>query len=323
MATLTQEEYIKKQSEIHKPRVEAEIAASGAIYDTQAQNVTNSVNKQIDDTKQSYDDAFKSNETQRFINSRAIERRMAEMGLTDSGLNRTQQTAVQLSYANQKGKLERQQQSAIDTLAAAMNAELATISANKAASEQQIRSTWDDRAYTEGTNLYNAEQQRISDENIAQINAQKEIDLANIQAQEKAANKTFYEFIGAVKGDDGKDYMEYDYGSGKRRVLLGTNPYTRKNNLNSASVKEYSDVKGGVFDNGYQPRGIVDSDGTKYGLVDAVGKTELTGKKQNIWMTTGDGVKRYWVWIGEDNAYQEVKYDNSGKLVTTNHIVYI
>ena len=80
---------------------------------------------QIDETKSSYDTALRTNEVQRALNERSIARRMAEMGLTDSGLNRTQSTAVQLSYANQKGNLIADKQKAVDTLAAAMRSQMA------------------------------------------------------------------------------------------------------------------------------------------------------------------------------------------------------
>lgn len=171
MAT-TKEEFVKQRREANKTQEDADVAAAKGIFDTQAKNTKDTYNNQIEDTSSSYEDKFRLNETQRYLNSRAIERRAAEMGLTDSGMNRTQQTAVQLSYANKKGELSRQMQSAIDTLAAAMSADLATIEANKAAKEQEIRSNYAAKADSEGLTLYNAEQDRISAENIAKMEAE-------------------------------------------------------------------------------------------------------------------------------------------------------
>lgn len=99
--------------------------------DTAIKSAEEYYGKQEADTRADYEDKFQSNEVQRVLNERYIARKAAEMGLTDSGLNRTQQTAVQLSYANQKGDLERQRQKAIDTLAAALTAEKTEINTQR------------------------------------------------------------------------------------------------------------------------------------------------------------------------------------------------
>lgn len=296
------EEYKKQIKTANQASEDAEVLVSNQIHDTQSQNVSDSYTKQIDDTKQSYGDAFKANETQRFINARAIERRAAEMGLTDSGLNRTQQTAVQLSYANQKGKLERQQQSAIDTLAAAMNSELATISANKAASEQQIRSAYNEKADSGAIDLYNADQQRISDENIAAINAQKEIDLANIQAQQ-TANNSRYKFTGTTKMNDNGETVNVFIGpDGKEYAFAkGYNPYTSTNNNLTYKAEVAAGI--GFFSNGYQPKGLV-SEGGKFKATTINGGNVLTynfkGQDQTIWQAPN---RHYFYWDGSKNSY--------------------
>lgn len=103
------EETKKAGNQVALEKLNADNAAIEQTYGTQ-----------ITETEGAYDDALRRNEVQLQLNRRAVERRMAEMGLTDSGLNRTQQTATQLSYANQKGSLYAQRQKAVDTLAAAM-----------------------------------------------------------------------------------------------------------------------------------------------------------------------------------------------------------
>lgn len=62
----------------------------------------------------------------------------------------------------------------------------------------------------------------------------------------------------------------------------------------SKSAKEY-----GTFSNGYQPKGI-----SGYGKLQKSGKTTtVNGKEQNIWLTTGDGKTRAWVWDGKNRVY--------------------
>lgn len=74
----------------------------------------------VADTQRNYAEQFDANAVQRMINERQIAESMANAGLTNSGMNASQMTASQLSYGNQNAKLRREQQSAIDTLAATL-----------------------------------------------------------------------------------------------------------------------------------------------------------------------------------------------------------
>ena len=74
----------------------------------------------VADTQRNYAEQFDANAVQRMINERQIAESMANAGLTNSGMNASQMTANQLSYGNQNAKLRREQQSAIDTLAATL-----------------------------------------------------------------------------------------------------------------------------------------------------------------------------------------------------------
>lgn len=74
----------------------------------------------VADTQRDYAEQFDANAVQRMINERQIAESMANAGLTNSGMNASQMTANQLSYGNQNAKLRREQQTAIDTLAATL-----------------------------------------------------------------------------------------------------------------------------------------------------------------------------------------------------------
>lgn len=125
------------------PQMKADIAASGKVYDTQRQQTQNTYNRQIKDTNNSYEDMYRENAVQKLINEREIAENMADLGLTDSGLNRTQQTAVQLSYANSKNKIDTSRQKAVDTLAASLADAVSRIDANKLADAEKIRSSYE------------------------------------------------------------------------------------------------------------------------------------------------------------------------------------
>lgn len=87
------------------PQMKADIAASGKVYDTQRRQTQDTYDRQIKDTNNSYEDMYRENAVQKLINEREIAEDMANSGLTDSGLNRTQQTAVQLPMPTARTKL--------------------------------------------------------------------------------------------------------------------------------------------------------------------------------------------------------------------------
>lgn len=66
--------------------------------------------------KQQYRDLHDQAAVQEIVNRRKTNEAMANAGLTDSGLNRTQQTAIALTRGNQDAALTRQQQDARDAI---------------------------------------------------------------------------------------------------------------------------------------------------------------------------------------------------------------
>ena len=287
---MTQQEWIEQQRKLLDPQKQANLAASAGIYDAQRQNTQALYQGQIADTTASYEDALRSNETQKFLNQRAIERRMAEMGLTDSGLNRTQQTAVMLSAANNRGAIERQRQKAIDTLAATMTSELTKIDANKAAAAQDITNTFENNAYSQGTSLYNAEQEAIA------------------KAQEEAAKKTLWDATGVT--DEYGNLIFEDKDGNKKTVAKGYSPYGYNSNTMYAQEKA-AGIK--FSSNGYQPLGLV-SEGGNFEVVSTNG-TPIeyygTGKKQNLWVSP---MGNYFYWDGTLNRYVKLTNEEVAQL---------
>lgn len=149
--------------------------------DASVQSITEDYDTQIADTKDSYEDAFKANEVQVKLNERYLERKAAEMGLTDSGLNRTQMTANQLSYANQKGELTAQRQKAVDTLAAAMRGKIAEVNTERNTQLAQVESTLNnDLAQMDADYASSVRQQAVDTYN------------AEYKAEQEAASKYTY-----------------------------------------------------------------------------------------------------------------------------------
>jgi len=182
--------------------------------------------------------------------------------------------------------------------------------------------TWDygqysdayDRAYTEHTNaIANEQWQREFEEAQRQYNAslaeeQRQYN-ANLAEQQRQYNYEM-ELAAAQAGSDAEDDFEryvfshvddnglyHYYRDGKEYTYQkGTNPYTGTRN---------SDVKYGTFSNGYQPNNV---DGDP---LEPSGRytTQNNGISQNIYYSIGsDNRRKYWVWNGEKNRYEEV-YD--------------
>ena len=231
------------------------------------------------------------------------------MGLSDSGLNRTQQTAVQLSYANNRSGIERQKQAQLDTFAQNLAAELSSIRQNKISDIAAIDKEYDSLVDSSTQAAYKVYQEEET----------KRIEEQNRAAE---ANKPYtVTFTGITEIDDsGNKVVIYRDSKGKKITAApGHNPLTGQNNTKDARAKTY-----GFFSNGYQPKGIVDRSGVDYGTLSNSGETTtITGKKQNIWYTTKGGMK-YWVWSDDENGYTEVVYDSKTDewIATENKALY-
>ena len=174
---------LNKQKEVLKNTAESDKKIINTNADLSVKNITDNYNTQISDTKETYEDAFLKNEVQVKLNERYLERKAAELGLTDSGMNRTQMTANQLSYANQKGELTAQRQKAVDTLAAAMRAKIEEVNVNRNNQITQVES-----------NLNN---------NLAKLDADY---AASVKQAQQAAHKAEQEAITKAAKTQQKDF---------------------------------------------------------------------------------------------------------------------
>ena len=298
---------------------DADIAASDKVYDTQKQQTQNTYNRQIDETSKSYEDLYDENAVQRLVNEREIAENMANSGLTDSGLNRTQQTAVQLSYANSKNKIDVTRQKAIDTLAASLADAISKIDTDKLSAAENIRSNYDNSWRSSAQSTYATE----LEEQTKQQKQYYDFTIKALEQQQKAEKEASYiipvsgsrlrrNFSGSLKDngvsviynksntDPTKWTTTYvDTNSGKKTVVsYTTNPYT--GNDNAELVEKY-----GAFDNGYQPRGV-DGHGK---LLRSVGKDEINGNMQNIFQAEDSTL---WIWDGSINEYRSVDINGDG-----------
>lgn len=290
---------------------DADVAASGKVYDTQRQQTQDTYDRQIKDTNNSYEDMYRENAVQKLINEREIAEDMADLGLTDSGLNRTQQTAVQLSYANSKNKIDVNRQKAVDTLTASLADAVSRIDANKLAAAEKIRSSYESSWSSAAQSTYAKELEEQTKQVEASIKAQKE----QIAEQQKAnyiiqtnGGTLRRSFTGSLKDNNvsviydktNKTTTYIDNNSGKKTTVASSvNPYT--GNDNSELIEEF-----GAFDNGYQPRGV-----RGHGkLLRSVGRDAINGNMQNIFEAADASL---WIWDGSINEYRMVDINGDGE----------
>ncbi len=284
------------------------------IYDLQTEQVHKTADAGIKDISTAYDDQQRAVAVQKLINERKVAESMANLGLTDSGLNRTQQTAVQLSAANAAYNLNRQKQADINAYNLDRDSKLSTIEQNRIAAVAGVDETYDGLE---------------AEYSVAQAKAAAEASAAAVAAQEKAS-----QIISKNNGILNRNYtgtlaengisVEYDLDNGKTTYIdrntgykttfnRDTNPYT--NTVNP-------DTKNGAFKNGYQPNNI---DSQKLTVHDKFAN-DITGLKQNIYeYQRDDDIVLYFIWDGSINDYVQVvktwhgnksTYRSTGKSVT-------
>ncbi len=163
----------------------AYVADQNAIVDQSVSNATDRIQKEIDKLPTAYQYGYDVNAIQQKINEREVAERMANLGLTDSGLNRTQQTAINVQRSNADAALTQKKIAAT----ASLKQQIADAVANGELQKMGIAA--DARASLEKTN------QSLYDSlySTAESNARTAAD--NWQAQQAAIEKAVSE---ATKG---------------------------------------------------------------------------------------------------------------------------
>lgn len=284
----TLKKYTDEYDKINKSALDSQIATVKSTAEKNRNIVNQNYGAKIAETEQSYDDQERINAVQKLINEQEIAENMANLGLTDSGLNRTQQTAVQLSYANNRANIERQKRSAIDSLTREMNAYLTEIETGAESSIASLKDTYNQNRTSYAQAMYKTDVE-------AAAKAAKEA------AKEAKENLGTYNYAYAEKGNLGDiKYRVFEIDGETKKIADGYNPYTRDNN----KVKyAYEAENYGFFSNGYQPKGVKGHGA----FTGAVGTDNLYGKSQSVWQAE-DGT--LWYWNGRTNEYE--LYDITG-----------
>lgn len=195
-------------NQIHEQRKQSDqqlIDSVNAAIDRTTAASTKPYQTQIEQLPEAYQKQFDANAVQELVGRRKVEEAMANMGLTDSGLNRTQQTAlsVQRGNADAAARLEQQKktQELQDKIAQLIEAGAAQ-KQQQAAGVLSNTSNWFNDALAgsyntamqQGTSMYNADLARDEQARQAELDRQNALAVADKQkeaAQEKAKQQEF------------------------------------------------------------------------------------------------------------------------------------
>ncbi len=297
--------YYKQYDDENLENKNKQIAAVNETAAKNKQTITDNYNAQINEAETQYDDQYRINAVQKLINERQVAESMANAGLTNSGLNRTQQTAVQLSYANNKAQLDRQKQSAIDNLNREMNAYLTEVETSASSSIASIEDTYNQNRQSYVTAMQQAdieaETQRLKDE--------YDYKLKLIEKQQEAESKISQISYGSLAstsyGSNG-NVIYTDTSGNSVTMRAGANPYTGEVNSDLLVDGVYDASR--AFSNGYQPKYYQGKELNAVSGAEYMPTWRTDGKTQKIFST--DGGKTCYVWSGPANKYEKVEKVN-------------
>ena len=146
--------------------------------------------QQIENVPEQYKKLYSANAVQQMVGRKLLEEQMANMGLTNSGLNRTQQTALTLQRGNADNSVRTQEQAAQDELNAALSKLLADAAAQKQQQAAQITNQAASDILNNRTSLYNnavnAAIQEYDAAQQAELKSQYEKQLTALESQYNA-----------------------------------------------------------------------------------------------------------------------------------------
>lgn len=305
----TFEEYVKEAKKQTDPSRNRDINAIDSSSNAAINLANDTYNKSIEDTTSAFEDEYQKNAVQKLINEKQIAERNANLGLTDSGLNRTQQTAVQLGYANQKGNIDIAKRKALDNLSSNLAAYVTEINNERESNKLSVNQYYDQQNNTIATTMYNSDVNAEGNKPKVAYGAGGTSTGGYIVSSPTGTLSRDYK--GSLKDNGVSTVYSYNGDGSIKKVTYtdsnsgisvsfdgGINPYTgRMHDDLRAEDGSYDPSK--AFDNGYQPNNI--------GGIRLVLEEKSGIKKHDVWQNVFKCDNKYYVWDGENNEYFEVE----------------
>lgn len=195
--------------QLHEQRKKSDdevIQQINAAIDRATASSTNPYKTQMEQLPSQYQSLFDANAVQELVGRRQVQEAMANMGLTDSGLNRTQQTALSVQRGNADASVRLAQQQKTQELQDKISQLVENAAAQKQQQEASIRANTSDwyntllsnfysTAQQQGTGLYNADQERAA----ATAEAERQRLIAAADAEAKAKQQNFENQLAIAK----------------------------------------------------------------------------------------------------------------------------
>lgn len=188
------------QKEANKTAYNEEVAGYESAAQTRKDNIDSQVtasnkalteraNKSKQDTAAQYDEIYDTNAVNQYIAEHRVAENMANMGLTDSGLNATQLTAIQTSRGNADNRARLQEQKAIETIEFELSQGLAENEQSKINYFADIDANLEQQKATASANLTKSNAAVDSATASAITEAHQQIDDEIAKAEEEAAKQ--------------------------------------------------------------------------------------------------------------------------------------
>ena len=190
----------------NKSRYEKDVAAKIKILNQATNDAISGIKTQKAALPQQYQSDFDANEIQYLLNQKQLEERMANMGLTDSGLNRTQMTALTVQKQNTDAAYNLKKQNAINVL----DKKIAELQQANQQNIQSLKLTELEKYNTARDNYaigaYEADQKAAAEAEAARIKAQQDYE-----KERKSAFSSLLENLEDASTDNQKLEYIYDY----------------------------------------------------------------------------------------------------------------
>ncbi len=166
MATLNNQTILDKQTQAYKKLVAQYTAANkqyladiSKSYDAQTKNANSNANAAAAALEKDFRKSYDLNEIQNLISRRLLKEKMANLGLTQSGLNASSNTALAISRQNADDRVTASKAAAAAKIKAQLNNTLASINAAKASDSAKAAKDLADKlsnAYKDYSKQYNS-----------------------------------------------------------------------------------------------------------------------------------------------------------------------
>lgn len=284
---------IDEQYGVRQTTDAATLAKINQSIDTAAQTAAGQYQQRIDEAPALFQEQYDANHMNELINRKKVQESMANMGLTDSGLNRSQQTALSVQRGNADGATRQQQQDYVTAATQAIDQILAEAEGQKAEQAASISKATDDwytgvlaqlasDSQTAAATSYAADQEYAAQVEAARIQAEQ----ARIQAEQdaQAERLKWAQSMMENMGYDENTALASGYGVYPTEDEVANTYYAAYSNARKAGYDDtYAQVYATAAAAGEDPTDAVESTMIQRASA-VVGKEDLMQGKGNDWM---------------------------------------